>query len=297
MQSISYDKGFYMTDFYGYSTRSISNSFFSMDVLSHAGPRIVRLEPKGTGLNLLAEVPTVHFDSPQGDFFPLGGHRLWAGPEFPEVTYLPDHLSAEVEEIPNGLRIQHESHYLETHYQRQLEVILDQAGPKAALMHQIKNLGTKPLQILPWAITQFRMGSKAHLPMAKGQIAVNEYLPNRNLVLWPYSRLQDKRFHLENTCVEIDATPDDTALKVGIFSPVGWAAIEFSEGWVLIKRFTVLKPEDYGDFNSNLQCYVKDTFIELETLGKLTTLQPGEAVTHLEEWELKKGTLASLGLD
>jgi len=43
------------------------------------------------------------------------------------------------------------------------------------------------------------------------------------------------------------------------------AAIEFLEGWVLVKRFKVLPPEQHGDFNTNLQCYVRDNFIELET--------------------------------
>ncbi len=138
------------------------------------------------------------------------------------------------------------------------------------------------------------MGGKVHLPLAKVPADAHSLLANRNLVLWPYSRLEDKRFNLDNTCIEIDATPDEVALKVGVYAPEGWAAIEFAEGWVLTKRFKVFPPEQYADFNTNLQCYVKDTFVELETLGRLTTLQPQAEITHVEEWELQHGSLADL---
>lgn len=286
-----------MVDFYGYATRSLSNPFFSLDVLTTAGPRIVRLVPIGTEVNLLAEVPSITFPTPHGPFYPLGGHRLWAGPEIPAITYLPDHLSAELEEIPSGLRILHEDHVQPTHYQRQLEIIVDPDAPKVKLVHQIKNLGEEPLNILPWAVTQFRLGSKAHLPMDNSPYTENSFLPNRNVVLWPYTDLHDPRFHLENHSIEIDAIASPDALKVGIYCPAGWAAIEFTEGWVLVKRFSVLPPAAHSDLNTNLQCYVRDAFIELETLGKLSSLGSGEAVTHIEEWELHRGKLADLHLD
>jgi len=286
-----------MSDYYGYPTRSISNKYFSLDVLAAAGPRIVRLIPAGTNLNLMAEVPSAFWDSPHGRFYPLGGHRLWAGPEIPEITYAPDHKSAVLQEISDGFCIAHEDHFDSFELLKELTLKIDPLSPHVTLTHRLKNLGQQPLRVLPWAITQFRMGGKAHLPLSKVPADALQLLPNRNLVLWPYSRLEDNRFCLNNTCVEIDAIPDAEALKVGIYSPEGWAAIEFLEGWVLVKRFKVLPPEQHGDFNTNLQCYVRDNFIELETLGQLTTLQPQEEILHVEEWELHQGTLADLKLN
>ena len=285
-----------MTDFFGYSTRSVSSPHFRIDMLENAGPRIVRLVPAGTQVNLLAEIPNVHWPSPGGEFYPLGGHRLWAGPESPELTYMPDHLNAILEEVPNGYCVRHEDHFNGYHYQRQIEVSLDQSAPKATLIHELKNLGTAPLRVLPWAVTQFRMGGKAHLPLNKAPADAHALLPNRNVVLWPYTDLHESRLHLNNESIEIDAIPREDPLKVGVFNAEGWAAIEFEEGWVVIKRFAPSLPEEYADFNTNLQCYVRDVFIELETLGKLSTLQPGQTVTHVEKWEVQKGSLASLGL-
>jgi hypothetical protein len=285
-----------MTDFYGYKTQSLANPFFRIDVLKNAGPRIVRLVPANTELNLLAEVPNVKWPTSHGDFYPLGGHRLWLGPERREVTYTPDHLNAETKEIENGLSISHEDHYLDIAYRRQIDLTLDPAAPQLKLVHKIKNLGSEPIPALPWAITQFKLGGRAIIPLAKEPADPGMLLPNRNLVLWPYSRLDDKRFHFSAASIMIDAQVDDTALKVGAYSPLGWAAIEFAEGWTLIKKVSVLPPEDHADMSSNIQCYVFDAFIELETLGRFTLLKPGEEITHVEEWEFKKGTLASLGL-
>jgi hypothetical protein len=285
-----------MSDFFGYETRSLINPFFRIDVLSHAGPRIVRLVPANSEINLLAELPDVKWPTSHGDYYPLGGHRLWVGPERKDVTYTPDHQSAELDEIENGLRIRHEDHYPDVSYQRQIEITLDPAAPRMKLTHLIKNLGDAPMQALPWAITQFKMGGRALLPLAKEPADPAQLLPNRNLVLWPYSRLTDKRFHFSPSNILIDAAVDDTPLKVGVYSPLGWAAIEFAEGWVLVKHVSVLPPEVHSDMTSNLQCYVFNAFIELETLGRFTMLAPGEELTHVEEWELKKGSLASLGL-
>lgn len=283
-----------MSDFHGFATRSLSNPYFTLDVLAAAGPRIVRLIPAGTDLNLLAEVPTVFWESPHGRFYPLGGHRLWAGPEFPQITYVPDHTSAEVEETPQGLCIRHDDHFEDVSYRRQIDIRVDPNSPKITLVHLLKNLGKQPLQVLPWAITQFRMGGKVRLPLSTVPADPHTLLPNRNLVLWPYTRFEDKRFNLDNAQIEIDATPDEEALKVGVYTPEGWAAIEFAEGYVLTKRFKVFPHEQHSDYNTNLQCYVRDSFIELETLGVLSTLAPQEEVTHIEEWELKKGSLADL---
>ncbi len=34
------------------------------------------------------------------------------------------------------------------------------------------------------------------------------------------------------------------------------------------------------------ECYCNDQFLELETLGPKTKLNPGESVSHVEIWEL-----------
>jgi hypothetical protein len=255
----------------------------------------VRLVPDGSSLNLLAEVPALHWGSPAGEYYPLGGHRLWAAPEIPSVTYLPDHESVIVEPLENGLRLSHEDHY-GVHYLRTIEVRLNPTAPKLTLTHTIQNLDVEPFTTAPWAVTMFRLGGRAYLPMTDGAIDGSEFTPNRSLILWPYTDLEDERLFISNTMVKIKAESRPEALKVGLFSNRGWTAIEFTEGWVLIKRFSVSQASDYTDNTANVQCYVRDQFIELETLGEFKRLESGESVSLVEEWELLPGSFRSLGL-
>ena len=285
-----------MVDYYGFETRSLANPFFHIDFLSKGGPRIVRLVPDNSETNLMAELPDMTFDSPHGAFYPLGGHRLWCGPEWKAITYAPDHLSLDLEEIENGVILRHEDHYPEASYLRQLEITIDPSAPRMKLMHIIKNLGKQPMRSIPWAITQFKMDSRVLIPFSKEPADPDGLLANHNLVMWPYTRLNDKRLHLSDSRMLIDGTTDETPLKVGTYCPLGWEAIEFSEGYVLTKHVSVLPSEEYGDMTTNSHCYVRDQFIELETLGRSTVLQPGESVSHMEMWELEHGTFASLGM-
>jgi hypothetical protein len=284
-----------MSNFHGFPILTLNNPHFSLDVMISGGPRLVRLMPAGSTLNLFAEVPGVHWWSPAGECYPLGGHRLWVAPEIPAVTYLPDHLSLITERTPDGVVLSHEDDY-GVHYRRAMQVSLATDAPKMTVTHTVQNLGSKPFTAAPWAISQFRLGGRVILPMSEGLINDSEFTPNRGLALWPYTDLRDERLSIGNRAVLVKGIPHDEALKVGTYSTRGWGAIEFAESWVIIKRFKTSPASAYTDICANVQCYVRDQFIELETLGELTQLQPGQSVQHVEEWELLPGSLASLGL-
>jgi hypothetical protein len=284
-----------MTDFHGLPTLILKNDHLQVEVLKDAGPRIVRLTPAGTDLNLLADQFGVVWDVPTGKFIPFGGHRLWRAPEVPEITYLRDDTGCSAESIPDGLCLSHDSHGAAS-YRRILEIRLNPHTAKLTLIHRIQNLGQDYLIAAPWAITQCRMGGRAWLPMTAEKINGSDYTPNRSLVLWPYTDLKDERLIISGAGVEVKGSPKVEALKVGLYSKRGWAAVDFAEGWTLVKRFTVGAGSDYADLSANVQCYVRDLFIELETLGELKKLAPGESVEHVEEWEIIKGSLDALGL-
>lgn len=42
----------------------------------------------------------------------------------------------------------------------------------------------------------------------------------------------------------------------------------------------------YPDFGSNNELYAAGDYLEIETLGPLVTLAPGERTTHIERWFL-----------
>lgn len=286
-----------MSEYHGLATRSFANSFFTLDVLLEAGPRFVRLVPQGTDLNLFAELPEFHWTTEAGELYPFGGHRLWVSPERPAITYLPDGKGCELKEKADGFTLSRSDDFKSTHYSRVMDVTIDPKKPLLKLVHTLTNRSQTPMLAAPWGITMFRLGgSRVHLPLSKQPADEFTLLPNRGLALWPYTRLDDPRLKVTDTAIEIRGEAMEEALKMGVYSPLGWAAIEFAEGYTLVKRVSPLSSENYPDFNTNWQCYVRDLFIELETLGKLGTLLPGESVTLTEEWELLKGSLQENGL-
>lgn len=113
-------------------------------------------------------------------------------------------------------------------------------------------------------------------------------LPNRNLVLWPYSQVNDARFELHDELILIHGQGSQQAFKIGYNNSHGWIACLLGTA-LFVKRFTVNKSLGYPDMGSNVEVYVKDLCLELETLGPSTTLKPNESVMHKETWEVTVG--------
>ncbi len=92
------------------------------------------------------------------------------------------------------------------------------------------------MELAPWAITQLRLGGVAFFPQTVGKLDGPGLLPNRNLVLWPYTRLADPRLSLNDDLHLIHANPDPHAVKIGYLNRAGWAAY-LSGGVLFVKRW------------------------------------------------------------
>jgi hypothetical protein len=55
---------------------------------------------------------------------------------------------------------------------------------------------------------------------------------------------------------------------------------------LLVKRADHDESREYADMGASGQLYSQDEFTELETLGPLTDLAPGDAAEHHEDWEV-----------
>ena len=103
-----------------------------------------------------------------------------------------------------------------------MEVRLDPVLPSLSIVHRVDNLGSHPLELAPWSITQLPLGGEALLPL-RWAIAGHETRPNRAFVLWPYSSLDDPRLHIRDGLVTVDAVAGND-LKVGCLDDSGWVA-------------------------------------------------------------------------
>ena len=121
-------------------------------------------------------------------------------------------------------------------------------------------------------------------PQNSGLVDGNIATPSRTWVLWPFTDIRDARFTFGNRFSMVHAAPGRPT-KIGYRSDTGWLAY-WSAGIVLIKRFQPAPDEPHPDLNANAQVYGCEDYVEVETLGPLVSLAPGESTVHQEAWTL-----------
>jgi hypothetical protein len=166
-----------------------------------------------------------------------------------------------------------------------MEIGVDPERPSLEVTHILRNDSREPVELAPWSITQVALGGTAVLPQQTSPLDEEGLQPNRHLVLWPYSRWHDPRLQLADDLICVTGEAIAHPLKIGIFNRQGWLGY-FSGETFFRKRFAVQPALPHVDFYSNCQVYVNHRFLELEILGPLQSLAPGEAARHLETWEL-----------
>lgn len=268
--------------------QSLESPFLRLEYLIDSGPRLVGLFLTGAKENLLAELPEFSVDTSFGRYHFRGGHRLWHAPEAMPRTYVPDNGGLIVEELDHGVRLSQPTE-IGTGIEKRLEIILSKEKAAVTLQHKLVNRGLWPVELAAWAITQLPIMGKVILPQQRGKVDEAGLLPNRQLVLWPYTRWRDARLKLGDEAILIDTsnggTEEGHPLKIGYYNPMGWIAY-WRKQVLFVKGSSVLAGANYPDLGCTHECYCNDQFVELESLGPLTTLQPGEALEHDEVWEL-----------
>jgi hypothetical protein len=271
-----------MSDFHGETTRLLENQFMQLEILANSA-RIVRCTPTG-GSNLFADLGTSTIATPFGNLLLRGGHRLWHAPEAMPRTYMPDNEGALFKAIANGVRVDMPAEPW-THIAKSMEITLNPDQPQVTVRHELRNEGAWPVELSAWGITMLRLGGTAIFPQPQGDVDEAGLLPNRQLVFWPYAKLEDPRLTLRDDYLIAHPMPDLPPFKFGYFNPAGWMGY-WLDGFLFIKRFQVITDSKYPDHGCNTECYFNQKFIEMETLSPLHVVKPSETLVHVELWEI-----------
>ena len=164
-----------------------------------------------------------------------------------------------------------------------VEVRLDPGSEAMSLRHILTNEGSRTLEIAPWPVTQMRLGGVAVAPLPPAGEEPSRR-PNQLVVLWPYTSGSDERLQIGDHRLTVSARPD-RPMKVGCLSSTGTAGY-LRDGLLVVLRFDPARGSVHADLGCNLEIYCDDRTIELESLGPLVALAPGESVTHDELWEI-----------
>jgi len=212
------------------------------------------------------------------DYRLVGGHRLWAAPEVPEITYSPESEQVLIEEEPGWLTVTAAPD--EAGIGKTMRVGFEEGA--AVIEHRLVNHSPGDIEVAPWAITQLVPGGRAILPLDREQLDQHGLQASGSVVLWPYTDLSELCFRSEYIEIgEVQRLP----LKVGVRLRSGWLA--YALGPNVFTKHVVQNSDDESrlvDLGAVGQCYVAADFVELETLGPLGVLSPGEAMTHTETW-------------
>ncbi len=271
-----------MNHFYGHEVVSIENSFLQVCALKNGGPRIVGLFYQGSE-NILAETPTLGWEGPAGFYHIYGGHRIWIAPEDPEICSLPDDSGLIWAKTQHRLLLTGAVEPV-TGLQKLLQIDLDPESPTLHLTHTLVNQGQKAYDLSIWAITMFAPGGTALLPQ-RAEPRLNSRAPDRIFVLWPYSNIQDARLTLADDQILLTTRPAESPFKIGQRNPCGWVEYRWQHLRIQ-KHFSPPGSLPYPDLGCNVEAYVDQDYLELETLSPLVHLCPGESCLHHETWQI-----------
>ena len=276
-------------EFAGYTCVKLENDTLALWVTQSVGPRIIGLALQG-GDNLLVQLPDLKIDCPgEGVYSFRGGHRLWYAPEDPWRSYLPDETPVTITDVEGGIQVVQPVES-QTGIQKSMIITLPDEGGRVVIDHRLENLGDAPIELAPWAITQLRPGGVGILPQPRAQVDEAGLLPNRHLVLWPYTEINSPHVTWGDRYIFISADLAEGAFKVGYPNPLGWMGYAVDDV-LFVKSAAYQTAAYYYDRGCSTECYCGPLFLEAETLGPRTVLASGESVTHREEWRLFSGVL------
>lgn len=265
--------------------RTLKNDFLQVEYLT-TSPRIIGLFTVGKP-NLLADLSDLSpIPTPYGDYHLHGGHRLWHAPEAMPRSYIPDD-EVTITDLSDGILMEGKTEP-GTGIRKQMKIHLAANKPSITLTHTLINDGIWPVELAPWAITQLRLGGTVILPMPTGNVDSAGLLHNRQISLWPYTRINDPRLKLDDKFVSFKADALLPPFKIGYFNSPGWLAY-WVDGVLFRKTFDAHVGLPYPDNNCNAEMYCNDRFVELESLAPLKTLNPGDSAIHTEVWDIFDG--------
>ncbi|NLH98927.1 MAG: hypothetical protein GX446_05475 [Chthonomonadales bacterium] len=271
----------------------LTNGTVEVIVTTDIGPRVIRYGFVGKA-NVFAELPDDVVQTEWGAWKPYGGHRFWHAPEVKPRSYAPDNDKVAFEMVgTDGIRLTQavEQH---TGMQKEMVVTLDPVGTGVKVAHRLTNKGVWSVEAAAWALTIVAGGGTTIIPQ-EPYISHDDYvLPARPMVLWHYNDFTDPRWTIGKKYIRLRTEETmNFAQKVGVANKQGWMAY-LNGGTLFVKRFPYMPGAKYPDEGCNCETFTKGTFMEVETVGPLMTIQPGDTIEHVERWflfgDVKPGT-------
>ena len=267
----------------------LCNDQVELIVTTDVGPRIVKLGFINQQ-NFLYLVPEHRGTTGGDDWRIYGGHRLWLAPEAIPFSYNPDNDNVEFIVQDNGIRLIQSKESI-TGIVKEMEITISNDKNELKVLHRLTNKNPGKVELSAWPITMLSPGGTAILPQEPFGEGDDYLLPARSLALWHYTKMNDPRWTWGGKYIQARQDSLYTSeQKIGVTNKQGWMAYSLNDE-VLIKKINFDPSAVYPDYNCNNEVYINANYLEIETLGALSTLIPGGSVEHTEYWLLAKATI------
>ena len=258
------------------------------------GPRIVSLKNKTSDNIFFNDVNDVcagkeyadktisAYGEEKGIWHIYGGHRLWASPETAPRTPYPDNEPIRYSVGENSIRfIQPVQKW--TNIGLEIEIVFEGENT-IGVYHRLTNLGAWEVEFAPWGLSVLDGGGTEIFPLPNNDTG---FLANTWISLWSYCRMNDKRVKWGDKYITVTQDSEcANPFKMGMRSYHGWSAY-IKNNTLFVKYFNPYYDNGvFPDGGMNFETYTNNYFVEMESLGELKKVKPGETVEHKETWEI-----------
>ena len=263
----------------------VANQTVELIVTADVGPRVIYFGFTGGGRNLFKNFESQMGRSGEAEWMIRGGSRIWIGPENRIASYAPDNKPVEIKVQDGGL-IATAPVEEPVRMQKQMAIHLD--GARVEIVNRVKNSGLLPVEFAVWVLTVMAPGGVAVTGFPPRGTHPEDLAPSNPLIMWPFTDLSDPRWKFLRKYLVLRQDPANTSpQKLGHFNPDTWGAY-FLDGDLFVKRAKADPARRYPDFGASFETFTNAEILELETLGPLCLVAPGEWVEQTEQWELRR---------
>ena len=274
----------------------VTNGEVELVVTGDVGPRVMRYGFAG-GQNFFKEFARQMGKTGEAAWQPRGGHRLWIAPEDSVKSYAPDNAPVVIDVQGDTIVCTGPVEAL-TGIEKKITVRMSPAGSPVELIHELRNAGAEPYHLAPWALTMFAQGGTGIHGFPPRGTHPEMLEPTNPLVMWAFTHLDDPRWRLSRKYLVLRQDPKNSnPQKLGTFNRHTWGAYLLN-GELFVKRYEAIAAASaYPDFGCTFETFTNADILELETLGTLTTLAPGQSVSHTERWTAHRDVKLSAWTD
>jgi hypothetical protein len=264
----------------------LANEHAELVITLDVGPRVISYKKPG-GENVFKNYAEHIGTRGESEWLNRGGHRFWLAPEN-ERTYALDNSPVKHEVLGEGsVRLVDES-AARFGIRKELSISLAPDSSQVTLEHSAVNESGEPAQLATWALSVMIPGGLELIPLPPLGEHPRDLLPNRTIVAWPYTDLSDPRWRFGALLITLRQTGDGAPAKLGLAHREKWIGY-LTRSDLFIKTFVHEEGAAYPDFGCNFETFTNSDMLEIESLGPLRTLAPGESVAHTERWHLLAG--------